>query len=366
MAWSKMSVTEIALAKKWYIEDGETTAEIAQRLGRDQSSITRLLVKRRPRKTQGRKKALSSAQIDKMEAKLEAMIAKADGKYEVTVDMLKRASHAKVSLRTILDALHARGVYFRPLRQKTTLTADDVTQRKAFADKFASKPRTWWMKAIHLHIDVKHFQVLPHGRARKHAAQETTRGKYRKRGQGLGEGHTKPVSNTKFNTGAPGVKVLACVGNGKVLVWEYLEGPWGGRAADRAYRGLIAKALRSEYPGRRSFTILEDNDPSGFKSSIARTAKQEEGIVVFEIPKRSPCLNVCDYFLWSAVNRRMREQERGFALSKRETRAAYLKRLRRAALSLPPDVLGAAVGDMKRRCLRLQEADGGNIEEGGK
>ena len=87
---------------------------------------------------------------------------------------------------------------------------------------------------------------------------------------------------------------------------------------------------------------------------------------VFEIPKRSPCLNVCDYFLWSEVNRRMREQEKKFALGKRESRKGYLTRLRRTALSLPPNVVSAAVGDMKRRCSRLLAADGGHIEEGGR
>ena len=162
------------------------------------------------------------------------------------------------------------------------------------------------------------------------------------------------------------MKVLAGVGNGKVLVWKYIEGPWGGSAADEAYRGVIAKALKAEYPGRRSFTLLEDNDPSGFKSSKGRAAKKDEGIKVFEIPKRSPCLNICDYFLWSAVSRRMREQEKAFPSSKRETRAAFLKRLRRAALAIPSATVDAAVGDLKRRCLRLQQAGGGNIEEGGK
>ena len=94
--------------------------------------------------------------------------------------------------------------------------------------------------------------------------------------------------------------------------------------------------------------------------------KEDEKMKVFEIPKRSPCLNVCDYFLWAEVNRRMREQEKKFTAGKRESRNAFLSRLRRTALSLPSDVVSAAVGDMKRRCSRLLAADGGNIEEGGR
>ena len=59
-AWQKMTEGEVKLAKKWYV-DGETTAEIADRLSRDQSTITRLLVKRVPRKKQGRKALLDEA-----------------------------------------------------------------------------------------------------------------------------------------------------------------------------------------------------------------------------------------------------------------------------------------------------------------
>ena len=90
MAWSKMNETELHLAKKWYMEDGESTATIAERLGRDQSTITRLLVKRKARKSQGRPPVLTAAVVDNLEKRLNDMVVKADGKYEVTVAMLKK------------------------------------------------------------------------------------------------------------------------------------------------------------------------------------------------------------------------------------------------------------------------------------
>ena len=412
MAWSKLSKTEIDLAKKWYIEDGESVGVIATRLGRDFSTMSRLLVQRQKRKADGRPQVLSIGKVDQLEKKLEvsclpmdgmgtvtsgasssvfmrgaltslgtcvrglapmplsgrepqAMIRKADGQYEVTVGMLKRSSRCKASERTILRKLHNRGIYFRPLRQKPTLTADDVSAREKFAAAYGKKPASWWNAHVNLIIDVKHFRVLPHGSARRHAAQEATRGTYRKKGKGLAVGHTKPVIKSKYNPGGPGVKVLAGVGNGKVLVWEYLDGPWGGSAAAEAYRGPIKKALQRTFPGRKSFVLLEDNDPSGFKSSLGMAAKDESKIRVLEIPKRSPCLNVCDYFLWAEVSRRMRQQEQKFAPEKRETRPAFLARMRRTAFALPPDVVASAVADMKRRCARLVAAKGGNIEEGG-
>ena len=179
-------------------------------------------------------------------------------------------------------------------------------------------------------------------------------------------GHTKPISKTKYNPGAQGVNVLAGVGHGKVLVWRYLPKTWDGGAAAAAYSGPVKRALNAEFPGRRTFTVLEDNDPAGFKSTPGLNAKRAAGIKAFEIPKRSPVLNVCDYFLWSEINRHMRKQEKAFPENKRETRSAFLKRLRRTALELPSSVVASAGGDMKRRCERLLAAAGGHIEEGGK
>ena len=177
---------------------------------------------------------------------------------------------------------------------------------------------------MHMIIDVKHVRVLPHRNARRCAAQESTRGTHRKKGQGLCTGHAKPIVKTKFNPGASGVKVLAGIGHGKVLVWEYLDGSWGGEAAAAAYRGPIKTARATEYPGRKSFNVLEDNDPSGFKAGLGIAAKKEVGIKAFEIPKRSPCLNVCDYHVWAEVNKRMRQQEKKFPVGKRESRAAFV------------------------------------------
>ena len=130
MAWKKMCDTEITLAKRWFLQDSETITEIAKRLRRDTSIITRLLIKRAPRKAQGRKKAFTDAAVDKLQAKLEALIKKADGKREVAVKMLKKSTRCKLSERTILNALHDRGVYVRPLRQKPVLTDDDIVARK--------------------------------------------------------------------------------------------------------------------------------------------------------------------------------------------------------------------------------------------
>ena len=77
-------------------------------------------------------------------------------------------------------------------------------------------------------------------------------------------------------------------------------------------------------------------------------------------------MNVCDYALWAEVNRRMRRQERFWPESKKETRATYLKRLRRTALRLPASFCDKSIKDMRRRCRLLFEAKGKHFEEGGR
>ena len=79
-----MTDTEIKLAKKWYIEDNEGTATIAKRLGRDRSTITRLVIKRLARRAQGRPQALTSAVLDRLEKRLSEMIMKVTSAAERT------------------------------------------------------------------------------------------------------------------------------------------------------------------------------------------------------------------------------------------------------------------------------------------
>ena len=74
--------------------------------------------------------------------------------------------------------------------------------------------------------------------------------------------------------------------------------------------------------------------------------------------KRSPDLNVLDYCLWNAINRRMRTQERAFPKKFRETKHQFLQRLKRTALNLPTSLVKAAVGSMRRRCRAISELDG--------
>ena len=365
MAFRKLSAEECRLIHMWKNEDGKGPAEIAGLLHRNKSTVTRFLKK--GRKAQGRPPALTSAQVDRLEAKLKELIKKADRKQIVTLKQLKLKSKCKASERTISRALHARQIYFRPLRSKPSLTPEDIAARTQFAADYKAKTRGWWLRHVHLHIDCKVFPVLLSGKARAQAAMSATRGAYRRRGQGLDFPYVRPGKASQSKYGGRGVTVLAGLGGGKVLVWKYVVGRnWSGTVASEMYRGPVKRALQKQYPSCRKWRVLEDNDPSGFQSTKGVQAKADSHIEPFRIPKRSPQLNVCDFALWKEVNKRMRKQEATWKPSKRETRSEYLGRLRRTALRLPASFVNASISDMRRRCQRLHAVRGGHFEEGGR
>jgi hypothetical protein len=91
---AELSKEEIRLAKMWHKEDGMDPSEIGDVLRRDKSTMTRLLVKRTERKTDGRPQLLDDDAIDALVAHLDHMIVTADGKYEDTADKLRQ--HARV------------------------------------------------------------------------------------------------------------------------------------------------------------------------------------------------------------------------------------------------------------------------------
>ena len=363
--WKKFSSEELRLAKKWF-DDEVTPADIAERLGRDKSTVTRWCVKMRERQRQGRKKALSQAQVDFLERRLDELIAKAQGRYHVTAAMLKRSTRLKVSTRCISGALHQRNIYFRKLREKPLLTDADKKARLAFAAKFKDKSAGWWNANIHAFIDGKHFQVYLNGKERLFAAQHATYGAYRKPGKGLAGAYVKPKRTLRRNTGARNALVMAGIGCGRCLMWHEVDnGRWNGPAAAHMYQGPLATAERKSWPGKRRWSVLEDNDPTGFKSRAGINAKASAKIAPFEIPPRSPDLNPCDFALWKEINRRMRRQELKWASGRKESREQYLGRLKRTATKLPRSFLQNSIGDMARRCRRLHAARGGYFEEGG-
>ena len=75
-------------------------------------------------------------------------------------------------------------------------------------------------------------------------------------------------------------------------------------------------------------------------------------------------MNPLDFNFWAAVNRKMREEERDWPASKKESRAAFIVRLRKAARSFPSEYINGIVGAIAGRCHKVVAAKGGHIAEG--
>jgi hypothetical protein len=314
----------------------------------------------------GQPPILTKQDVTNIIRQLRFLIKQAKGLKEITLRLLKRKTRCKASERTMREALKKRGIKFRRLRSKCVLTEEDKKKRFAWSKRNRHKPMSWWRKVIDMHQDMKLFPVYANAAARDHAARREIRGQYRQLGEGLGDEYVIQAKHLRYNTGAKPVRIAAGVGKGKVMMWHEVKGTWNGAAARDFYAGPVKQALKKSCPRKRSFSVLEDNDPTGYKSNLAKKAKKDNKIKVFAIPERSPDLNVCDFALWKEVTRVMRRQEKKFPRSKRETRKQYIDRLRRAAKSLSPDFINKSIGNLKIRCQRIYEAHGGHIEEGGR
>ena len=216
---------------------------------------------------------------------------------------------------------------------------------------------------MHAYIDNKFFTTYLTPKARAFARKMKPRGTFRMRGQGLDSAHVKPRKDQKVNFGKK-VQVAVAISASKVIMCHMVVGKWCGEKAATMYSSALSPSLKRAYPTKRRFFLLEDNDPTGYKSDLGRAAKRSSHIEILQIPPRSPDLNPLDFSFWAEVNTRMRKQEARFSSDYVEPRAVFVDRLRRTILGVPASKLVHMVGSMKRRCKQVVDAEGGHFEEG--
>ena len=134
------------------------------------------------------------SQVKVLYTALKNLIRVAAGQYEVTLEHLKEYTGCEASVKTIRRRLHELGVYWRPLREKPPLSAQDKRDRLAFAEKYVGKPTSFWVNHVHITIDNKYYKVLLSHDARHRAAGEGVRAAYRgfRDGAGLEQQYLRP------------------------------------------------------------------------------------------------------------------------------------------------------------------------------
>ena len=363
-----MSNCERRLARLWYEEDETPVEEIARRLRRGRHAIWRLLGEEegQERRGVGRKPVLTEEDKDRLVQHINGLVKKAAVRYTVTAAMIHATFRKQppVCIRVVQDAMHERNIWFHKLREKPILTDEDIKERYLWSKKYRHMSPEWFKSHIQLHIDNHAFKVPTNGNARKMVAAKRVYAAYREPGASLKKEHVKPSRKLRVNTGAKSVLVAGGVGSGKVLLWHVVEEQWCGEEAVAMYTGPLAKALAKEYPTKRKHVVLEDNDPSGYQCGKAKKAKASiTKLEVFNIPFRSPDLNVMDYYVWDAIERRLREAELQMPDKKHESREQFIRRLRATAKSLPRDEINRAIADLARRAELLYQAKGGLFDE---
>ena len=310
--------------------------------------------------TRGRKRILSIRAVKALNTTRKQLIKQANGEYEVHwKDVIKKARVMKVHRSTAKRALAKQGieVEWRRPREKPMRTPEVEKERMEMCRKWRNLPEAYFTDRLDLIIDNKKFDVPTHDQARSYVRRLRVRGHLRTKKEGLQPNFTKPNSRkNRMNTGAF-VNVCAGVSGGKVVLWSYLDKRWCGEAAAGLYRHSIQQALVRNRGAKKEYLVLEDNDPTGYKSKKACEAKSEIGIKTISLPRYSPDLNPLDFWLWSEVQRRMMKHN----VKGRETAQAYKTRLRRTAMNLPEAAVRKAVASMKPRIQAVFDAQGGNI-----
>jgi len=246
-----------------------------------------------------------------------------------------------------------------PPREKPERTQEHKDERFEKCGKWRYLPNDYFSKEVDLIIDNTHINVPTTRRARRFKNKSKVRFQNRTRAEGLLTQYTKP--NAKRNRQNLGGCLSVCAGirKDKVVLWQYLEKNWNGEAAAKLYRGAIAKVLRRAAPEKAKPVILEDNDPTGYKSGKGKAAKKELGFKVVSLPRYSPDLNPCDYFLWDNIEARMAKSA---PKNKKESVEQFKKRLRKTAMSTSKVFLRKAVAHMTPRIKAIYDAEGDHIK----
>ena len=308
--------------------------------GPDLTTVRRALggstFRRGGKETRGAKPKLTAVNLRSLDSSRKKLVKKARGKKEVHITDIMKASRVNhVDPSTV--AKHFRdklGVKWRNPRSTPLRMQEEEESRVALCDNWKRLPADYFTDRVDGIMDNKVFDVPIHAKAKvaaemKHVrarlrcarygrapargdprapapvsdlgrAAGAGRGRYpadprrrirpprrgrrgghlRTRSEGNSKEFTKPKGNkNRVNPGAR-VNVAAVIINNRVKVWHYLPRRWCGAAASDLYKDVVYPAMRKCRGAKATYRIVEDNDPTGYKSGAAMETKKalQEGL----------------------------------------------------------------------------------------
>lgn len=367
------SATELDRMHKLHAQ-GVAVTDILSRLSRtrarlgqggpDLTSVRRALkgrtFKRGRAETRGRPRRLTRHNLRSLDKARMRLVKKMDGDGEVHwEDVIRAARVPLVDRTTASKALRAAGydIRWRNPRTKPPRSGMDEAHRAKMCDKLRKLPDAFWTEKVDAYIDCKRWSVPRNLRGHSYLNKLKVRGHLRTPAEGLKKGFTKPDKRKHRRNVGPLVNVFAAIVGNRIRIWHYLPKRWGGVAAEAVYRKVLAPALKRHRGAKRTYTILEDNDPTGFKATPAVNAKEELKIQPIDFPTYSPDLNPLDFAVWQEVEKRMSGQR----TPKSETIDGFKDRLKRTAKSIPAGVVRKMLSSIKKRAQGIYECGGGNM-----
>ena len=315
--------------------------------------------RRGKKETRGRNRKLSRRTVMKLNAMRQHLIETLNNEGEVHWKTLLRRARVRVHPTTAARSFKAEGidVKWRRPRERPQRDAEHEAERERVCSRWRFLPADYFTDRVDMIIDNKQFKVPTSARGLRYLKSTRIRGHLRTRQEGRKKGFTKP--NQKRNKVNPGGKVNVCAAiiGGRIRVWHYLPATWNGQTAADLYQHTLAPALATHRGEKAKYAVVEDNDPTGYKSNKAKAVKRSKGIEPIEWPRYSPDLNPLDFYVWHEV-----EEKALQSLSGPTTMVAYKKKLRRLALALPEAEVREAVESMRTRAKAVLDAAGGDID----
>ena len=239
--------------------------------------------------------------------------------------------------RKLRDAYPIRA---RPGKRRISRTTAHEKKRYEQALVWRARPKAFWQDDIHAYIDNKKFVMARTLGDKKRLRATRVHHHLRTPQEGGEPGFVLPKLN-RMLLGLPSVDITAAVAKDRIIFW-HVNPSWNGDKAAEMYEEL-GKALRKFWGHKRLFRVVEDGDTKGFQSGKGRDAKQKQKIESWTLPPRSPDWMPLDFCLWDEIESRLLAQR----ITRTETKARWVQRLRSVAMSLPPALIKACLAKIK-------------------
>ena len=355
---------DVDMVRGWMAAGKTTTAMATLRPDWSRSSIKKLVARLKARAAAGdapgpvftRKRsftAFSSAQLDELKAELPTL-----PRVSVNVVAKKLGTSRSTAWRVLHDRLEKKP--YKPIRAQR-ITSATILRRLAFCRlirlrlgarvrlcKGPSLPTLNLQRVFFSDEKVYKCEYLQHPQNFRHWVDRT-----RKR---MDCAALLRTDRSQFN---PGIMVAMIVGWNGVAGVHFVE---PGVKVNSAYYcehmlqqcywpGILANLATNE-----QYHFYADNAPSHVSASTREFIRlnKPHNEELLAVPASSPDLNVCDYYLWKAIQDRLQPRY--------GTRVELRADILRQTLSLPLEEIRRAICSWPHRLLQCHKAGGGHFE----